>query len=72
MSRVTRRALEQTVVGLAIEVARESESSGPGAEFPAEGTLVTVTDIDLRLWRAALKLASFRTRRPRARQKAGA
>jgi len=70
MSRVTKKALEQTVLGLAIDVARENEESFQGTALPSEGTLVAITKLDRRLWEAAQRLANFKKPRRRPSRKA--
>jgi hypothetical protein len=72
MSRITKKTLERTVLELALDVASESAAATNNAlahsdGVPSKGTLVEVTELDRRLWKAAIQLKSFKSRRPTKR-----
>ena len=65
MSKVTLRTLTNDVLDAAQAAAEESIEGND--KLPEAGTSIEVTDLDVRLWRAALRLAEWKAKRRKQR-----
>lgn len=66
MPKVTLRTLQKDVLDAA-QAAAEESIEGADERLPEPGTSVEVTRLDVRLWRAALRLAEWKAKRRKGR-----